>query len=78
MTCGIREARECACPADSCRVQTRSIAPTISFSWRQHAITVGFGFAVAALTFIAIAPTEQKLKAEALDCQEACVVTWQK
>jgi hypothetical protein len=30
--------------------------------------------AVGVLTFIAIAPTEQSLKAKALDCQEACYV----
>ncbi len=33
--------------------------------------------AFGVLTFIAIAPTEQSLKASAIDCQEACV-TWQK
>ncbi|MGR9386407.1 hypothetical protein [Rhizobium leguminosarum] len=33
--------------------------------------------AFSGLTFIAIAPTEQSLKAKAVDCQEACV-TWQK
>jgi hypothetical protein len=30
--------------------------------------------AVGVLTFIAIAPTEQSLKAKAVDCQEACYV----
>ncbi|MBY5465246.1 hypothetical protein [Rhizobium leguminosarum] len=33
--------------------------------------------AVGVLTFIAIAPTEQSLKAKAVDCQEACI-SWQK
>ncbi|TBY54560.1 hypothetical protein E0H59_13840 [Rhizobium leguminosarum bv. viciae] len=33
--------------------------------------------AFGVLTVIAIAPTEQSLKAKAVDCQEACI-SWQK
>ncbi|MGR9274680.1 hypothetical protein ACU8KI_08720 [Rhizobium leguminosarum] len=61
----------------------RRAAPVLEENSRLHAAAgkaVTLILAMAAfgvLTVIAIAPTEQSLKAKAVDCQEACV-TWQK
>lgn len=61
----------------------RRAAPVLEENSRHHAalgraITLVLTMAAfGVLTFIAIAPTEQSLRAKALDCQEACV-TWQK
>ncbi|TAV48407.1 hypothetical protein ELI30_08880 [Rhizobium leguminosarum] len=61
----------------------RRAAPVLEENSRLHAAAgkaITLVLTVAAfgvLTFIAIAPTEQSLKAKAVDCQEACV-TWQK
>lgn len=71
--CHFRTHRECGCVGSSCQQQPRPIAPVISFSWRQHAITIGFGFAVAAITFIAASQGEHQLKTSALIDQEASV-----
>ncbi|WP_165402021.1 hypothetical protein [Rhizobium leguminosarum] len=61
----------------------RRAAPVLEENSRHHAalgkaITLVLTMAAfGVLTVIAIAPTEQSLKAKAVDCQEACV-TWQK
>ncbi len=70
MRCDLRTYGECDCRVGSCHQQPRIQAPVITFSWRQHAITIGFGFAVAAITFVSLAPYEQQLKTSALIDQE--------
>ncbi|MGR9476967.1 hypothetical protein [Rhizobium leguminosarum] len=61
----------------------RRAAPVLEENSRLHAAAgnaVTLILAMAAfgvLTVIAIAPTEQSLKAKAVDCQEACI-SWQK
>lgn len=68
--CHFRTHRECGCPVGSCQQQPATPAPVVSVSWCQHAITIGFGFAVAAITFVSLAPSEQQLKTSALIDQE--------
>lgn len=73
--CHFRTLCECPCEPGTCQQQTTTPVPVITFSWRQHAITVGFGFAVAAIVFISAGQFEQQLKTSALIDQESR--TWQ-
>ena len=71
MRCDLLTHGECACPASTCGQQPFATAPVTIFTWRQHAIVVGFGFVVAAFVFLAIAPTEQSLRERAVINQES-------
>ena len=68
--CHFRTHRECPCEPGTCQQQPATPAPVITFSWRQHAITIGVGFVAAAITFVSLAPSEQQLKTSALIDQE--------
>lgn len=76
MTCGFREARECACKPTRCAVQPQTTpAPVPRFTVRDQLMVCAFIGVVAGIAAFAVAArAEPHFKLEALKCQEACHV----
>ncbi len=66
--CDFRSMGECGCHVGSCQQQSRPAAPTVIFSWRQHAAAITFGIVVTLIcagTMHALQKQERQAQIEA-------------